>query len=370
MSWRGVSGAHQAAIAGNDTVLSPQPMLYLDHRQSALPNEPPGRLEPSTLKGVYAFEPLDHELTAAQRRHVLGVQANIWTEHIGTEERVEWMALPRAAAVAEVGWSQRRNWPDFVSRLVPAFARYRAFGLNYADSLFGIEPRIALAPQGVEIALSNTSELSGIVGTSIRYTLDGTDPNATSPEYRSAITAPLGGDVRAATFLERIQASRVLSRHLDAQAGVRRTSLELQVCSDAVGLLLEPRAADGRAAHPIAIDIMNPCWMDRGVDLSRAPQFTAAVAALPFNYELAGEEAKIRVGDAATPEGELEVHADRCDAPVLIKLPLAPAAGRVGVVSLPPQRLPALTGRHDLCLRFARPRLDPLWGLDWVEITE
>jgi hexosaminidase len=79
MSWHGVSGARAAARAGNDTILSPQPTLYFDRRQSTLASEPPGRLELATLEQVYRFDPRDATLTDAQRRHVLGLQANIWT---------------------------------------------------------------------------------------------------------------------------------------------------------------------------------------------------------------------------------------------------------------------------------------------------
>jgi hexosaminidase len=141
-------------------------------------------------------------------------------------------------------------------------------------------------------------------------------------------------------------------------------------CSEAIGLLLQPgaRAAGSAAEPPIAVDIMNPCWIDHGVDLSAGPRVVAAVAALPFNYQVGADAAKIRLG-ARTPEGELEIHVDGCDTPVVADLPLA-SASRTLVTVLPPQRLPRVAGRHDLCLRFARPRLDPLWALDWVEIGE
>jgi hexosaminidase len=115
---------------------------------------------------------------------------------------------------------------------------------------------------------------------------------------------------------------------------------------------------------------MNPCWIDRGVDLSAGPRIIAAVARLPFNFEIGADTAKIRVGDARTADGELEIHVDGCDTPARALLPLAPAAAAPGITTLPEQRLPRLPGRHDLCLRFARPRLDPLWAIDWVEVGE
>jgi hexosaminidase len=363
MSWHGLAGARAAALAGNDTILSPQPTLYFDRRQSTLASEPPGRLELATLEEVYRFDPLDASLTDAQRRHVLGLQANIWTEHIRTEPRVEWMALPRAAALAEVAWSDQHDWPDFLERLVPMFERYRAAGLNYADSVFGIDARLSRSAAGISVTLS------GGVG-EIHYSLDGTLPIEASPRYGGPLTLPEGSELRATTFLQGAAASRPVEIRLDAHSGIRRDSHALDQCTHGVGLLLEPQGDN----TPLAVDIMNPCWLDRGVDLSAGPQVLAAVAALPFNYQLGADTPLIRASDARTPQGEFEVHIDSCDAPASLVIPLgtaapaAPAAPPPGSVTLPPARLPRLAGRHDLCLRFARPTLDPLWALDWIDI--
>jgi len=370
MSWHGASTAHAAAIRGNDTVLAPDPQLYLDHRESPLATEPLGRFLIISLKDVYDFEPHDAGLSEAQQRHVLGLQADIWTEHMRTERQVEWMALPRAAALAEVGWSpQQRSWSNFLKRLVPMVARYRAFGINYADSVFGIESEYALEGGAIRATLSNLTELKDAeLDAGIRYTLDGREPNAASTRYAHPLDLQPGTELRAATFLGSAQASRVFAARLDSHTGARRTSHQLELCSNGIGLLLEPSAGAGSDA-PFAVDIMNPCWIYRGADLTRGPRFTAAVAPLPFNYELGADAAKIRVGDARSPEGELEIHIDGCETPPIM-LPLAPAAMRDGVTILPAHRLPTLPGRHDICLRFARPRLDPLCAIDWAEIGE
>ncbi|MEO9055878.1 MAG: family 20 glycosylhydrolase [Steroidobacteraceae bacterium] len=368
MSWHGASAAHAAAIKGNDAVLAPDPQLYLDHRQSPLPNEPPGRIAILSLQDVYEFEPHDAGLSDAQQRHILGLQAELWTEHMQTEQRVDWMALPRAAALAEVGWSpQQRSWPDFLERLGAMFARYRAFGLNYADSVFGVEPGYTLDGGAIRVTLSNLPELTGAApDAGIRYTLNGGEPKAGSLRYSQPLELPAGTQIRAATFLGAEQVSRVFTTHLDSHTAARRTSHQLELCSNGVGLLLEPSAGAGPDA-PFAVDVMNPCWIYRGADLTGGPRFTAAVTPLPFNYELGADAAKIHVGDARSPEGELEIHIDGCETPPII-LPLAPAAMHAGVTILPAHRLPVLAGRHDICLRFARPRLDPLWALDWAEI--
>ena len=137
MSWRGVQGGIAAAAAGRDAVLSPDPTLYLDHRQGTSPSEPPGRAAVVALGDVYRFDPLPGPLPG-EREHVLGLQANLWTEHVRTEERVAYMTWPRAAAVAEVGWSpaERLDWADFVHRLPAEFDRYRALGIHYSDDVF------------------------------------------------------------------------------------------------------------------------------------------------------------------------------------------------------------------------------------------
>jgi hexosaminidase len=367
MSWHGIAGAHAAAVAGHDTVLAPAPTLYFDNRQSALPTEPPGRLQVASLEDVYRFEPRDATLDAGQRRHVLGVQANLWTEHIQTEARLQWMALPRAAALAEMGWSAaaRRRWPDFLERLVPQFARYRAFGLNYADSVFAPAAQVVRGAGGFLLVLSNQAQSGAALG-GIRYTLDGREPSAGSPLYQTPLALPAGAEIRAAAFVGSGQASRTWTERLDAHTARRRDTHQLELCSEGIGLLLEPAGASA----PLAVDIMNPCWIDRGVDLSTGPSVTAAVAALPFNYQIGADVAKIRIGDARTADGELEIHVGSCAAPALAWLPLAPAARTAEVTVLPAQRLPRLAGSHDLCLRFARPRLDPFWALDWIEIGE
>jgi hexosaminidase len=209
----------------------------------------------------------------------------------------------------------------------------------------------------------------------IRYALQGHDPDAASMLYTKPLELAPGTDIRAASFKGSEQVSRIWSWHLDAHQGARRSSHELELCSNGVGLLLEasgpgmPDTTLGSAA-PLAVDIVSPCWIYHGADLTQGPQISAAVVPLPFNYELGPAVEHIRLGDARTPQGELEVHIDSCDAPSAAVLPLGTAAGNAGVTQLQPQKLPAVAGRHDLCLRFARPRLDPVWALDWAQIGE
>jgi hexosaminidase len=137
-------------------------------------------------------------------------------------------------------------------------------------------------------------------------------------------------------------------------------------------LLIEPPHVKTSEAAPLAIDIMNPCWIYPAVDLSHTVTVAASVASLPFNYEIGRDAAAIKIGDARSEVGEMELHADSCDAPVLATLPLP--VGPIGSVTelssirLNPDAHPGVAGRHDVCVRFARPNLDPMWALDWIEI--
>src|SRR5690606_468621 len=95
---------------------------------------PPGRGRVVTIEDVYAFDPAPAALSEAQYEHILGVQANIWTEHIRTPDRVEFMTFPRAAAIAEVAWSSVKDWAGFAARLPAQLARYELFNVRYAKA--------------------------------------------------------------------------------------------------------------------------------------------------------------------------------------------------------------------------------------------
>ncbi len=375
MSWHGVSGAHTAALAGNDAILAPAPAFYLDHRQSTLPDEPTGRLGVVSLESIYRFDPTDAALSATQQAHILGLQANLWTEHMPSETVVQWMALPRAAALAELAWTPaaQRDWPGFLARLTSLTRRYQALHTGFADSVFAPSFTVGRTKSGYAVALSsqarpddNQSD-AGAALPSFYFTLDGADPNASSSRrYEAQIAVSANTQVRAAAFDGARALSAPRSLTLDRQSLQRRSSTQLETCADGEGLLLHAPFAPQSPA--LAIDILDPCWIDRDLDLSDGVHVSAAVVPLPFNYALGDDADKVRIGATATPDGELEVHVDRCDAPVVVVLPLAPAAGREASTVLPAAGVPATPGRHDLCLRIARPRPAPLWALDWIEV--
>ncbi|MFH9965547.1 beta-N-acetylhexosaminidase [Streptomyces mirabilis] len=135
-SWRGYQGGVTAARAGHDVVMCPEQQVYLDHRQAAGPDEPVPIGYVRTLEDVYRFEPVPPELTEAEARHVLGTQANVWTEVMEDPARVDYQTFPRLAAFAEVAWRAlpapaERDFADFERRMAAHYGRLDALGVAY-----------------------------------------------------------------------------------------------------------------------------------------------------------------------------------------------------------------------------------------------
>jgi len=138
MSWQGEKGGIQAAKIGHDVVMSPGTHCYFDHYQDDPETEPKAIGGYTTLKKVYSYEPIPKELTKRQAKHILGAQANVWTEWMETPEHIEYMIFPRITALAEVLWStiDNKNWEDFKERLQKFLNVYRIIGINYHKSVF------------------------------------------------------------------------------------------------------------------------------------------------------------------------------------------------------------------------------------------
>jgi hexosaminidase len=131
-SWRGMTGAAVAIARGHDVVACPDDVVYLDYRQSELPDEPIPVSISLTLEDVYAFEPVPAGLTDEEAKHVLGGQANIWTEHMDSPRTVDYFAFPRLCAVAEALWSSGdRSFGEFKNRLDSHLARLDSVGVEY-----------------------------------------------------------------------------------------------------------------------------------------------------------------------------------------------------------------------------------------------
>ena len=134
MSWRGVESGQQAAAAGYDVIMTPKWYCYLNYLQSADPStEPLGHGHFLPLDKAYSYEPFEG-LDASAEGHILGVQANMWTEYIATQEHMEYMLLPRMVALAEVQWSPRdaKDYGRFYASLKrKGYEIFKQLGYNY-----------------------------------------------------------------------------------------------------------------------------------------------------------------------------------------------------------------------------------------------
>ena len=180
MSWRGTEGGIAAARAGHDAIMSPGTHCYFDHYQGDPATEPTAIGGLTTLEKVYSYEPVPEGLSPEQAKHILGAQGNVWTEYMPKSEQVEYMAFPRAFALAEAVWTpkSKRNWTDFTTRIQPHMARLEASGLKFSRNFYDVTASF----------LNNKVTLkANDPALEIRYTTDGKPPSLNAPKYVSPI---------------------------------------------------------------------------------------------------------------------------------------------------------------------------------------
>jgi hexosaminidase len=258
-SWH-QAGAALALQAGRDAVIATEPTLYLDHRQSDGAYEPPGRASVISLEDVYGYEPAPQGLPAAQRAHIIGVQANLWTEHMPTEHDVALMAFPRADALAEVAWTapERKDWADFAARLPAERARDAALGLA-AD---------AAPPDGKGLARP-ADGLSRLTSQQLELCTQKVALNLAAP--RAAQGGPYLVDIMNPCW---IYPAADLGPGRQIRVAVTRLPFNFQIGADAANIALAAPTtpdgeldvrADGCAGTPIAVLPLAPATHGDGV---------------------------------------------------------------------------------------------------------
>ena len=177
MSWTGIKGGSEAAKSGHFAVMTPGSYCYFDHYQGDPQTEPNAFGGFTPLEKVYSYNPIPSELNAEQSKYILGVQANLWTEYILDFKQVQYMIFPRLFALSEVGWgtSNPENYKEFENRVVEHFKILDKMNINYAKSIYNISGKVIPSKNGVSYELSTSQNPNGI-----KYTLDGTEPNANS----------------------------------------------------------------------------------------------------------------------------------------------------------------------------------------------
>ena len=212
MSWRGSEGGIAAAKLGHDVIMTPNSHFYFDYYQSLDTDaEPFGIGGYIPMEQVYSYDPAFPELTPEQQKHILGVQANLWTEYVLSDEHLEYMLLPRLAALSEVQWclSETKDW----NRFIGSFRMdeiYSQMGYEFAKHIFGVTASYAVDPEKGGVVMTLTTQ----GGAPIRYTLDGSDPTASSPLYKAPVTIGESCTFKAAALREGMQ-TPVYTRKFD-----------------------------------------------------------------------------------------------------------------------------------------------------------
>lgn len=209
MSWRGIKGGEAAAKQGHDVVMTPNTHFYLDYYQNVAQKEPLAIGGYLPLSKVYSYNPMAGDLTEEEAKHIIGVQGNVWTEYIQESDYVEYMAYPRACAIAEVGWLafEKRNFSNFTTRLQNHFKRFDVMGVNYFDKVLMPAPSV----ETVEFIDEATLELTdNAIGANLYYTTDGSTPTTKSTLYEGPIKVSKEGVIKVVAIDSRGRASDVL----------------------------------------------------------------------------------------------------------------------------------------------------------------
>ncbi len=214
MSWRGEGGGIAAAKKGHDVLMTPSNYLYFDSYQANPTTQPEAIGGFLPLQRVYSYEPINKELTDAQARYILGIQANLWTEYIPTTEQVEYMVFPRMLALSEVAWSDTstRSWPDFQRRLQDHYRLLQRRDANYYRPSTSLDITAAFQPDGRTARVEFQSEQ---YQPQLRYTLDGSQPNSQSPRYEGPFTINKSARIQAALFRDSSGIGAVETHEID-----------------------------------------------------------------------------------------------------------------------------------------------------------
>jgi len=208
MSWRGTEGGIAAAKEKHFVVMTPGSHCYFDHYQGDPKNEPVAIGGYTNLEKVYGFNPIPKELSTEEAQYILGAQANVWTEYMKIPEHVEYMIMPRMAALSEVLWgtSIPDLYKNFEKRLMHHFQIYDQKGINYSKAIFEVTTDVQPVDESIHFELKSFN-LEGI-----RFTTDGSEPAYNSIPYKNSITIKTSQTIKAAYFEDKKQKSATMEQ--------------------------------------------------------------------------------------------------------------------------------------------------------------
>lgn len=213
MSWRGEDGAIQAVNQNHYAIMTPNGNMYLDYYQGVPESEPVAIGGFLPLSRVYEYDPIPKAIPEQKAHYILGLQGNLWTEYIATPEHAEYMLFPRAAAVAEIGWSpkEHKNYQDFLNRLTVHFSRLDQLNVNYSKSHYAIKAATQWSEKDKKTQIELTSECKDC---EIRYTLNGSTPTMKSDMYVNPVLISKNIEIKAQAFRNGVPFSPVYCEKL------------------------------------------------------------------------------------------------------------------------------------------------------------
>jgi len=185
MSWRGEDGGIAAAKQQHTVIMTPESHLYFDYYQSLYATEPLAACCYTSLEKVYSYEPAGDNTTAAIKQYIKGIEAQTWSEYLGSNAQAEYMIFPRALAVAEIGWTtqMQRNYTSFAERVRQQKSFLKKLQVNAAGNFDEIQfTSVIKDKKQLQVFLT-----SSLPGGKIFYTTDGSIPSVKSKRYTEGI---------------------------------------------------------------------------------------------------------------------------------------------------------------------------------------
>jgi hexosaminidase len=148
MSWRGVDGGIAAAKLNHEVIMTPGTPLYFDHSQS-INEDSITQGGFNSLQMVYEYNPIPSTLDSMFHKYIIGAQANMWTEYMSNEDKVEYMLFPRISGLSEALWCnpKNKNWSGFQKKIPSIFSRYEFWKINYSKAYYDVQTSVVTSAQ-------------------------------------------------------------------------------------------------------------------------------------------------------------------------------------------------------------------------------
>lgn len=221
MSWRGEKGGITAASQDHDVVMTPGTYCYFDGYQADPVTQPEAIGGFLPLSKVYSYEPIPAELPAGKAHHVLGAQANVWTEFIPNTDHVEYMVFPRMLALSEVLWTDKgkKDWEDFKTRLQAHYRLLQRLHVNYYRPSYQLQVKTKFDyTAGKTLVWFDSEQFQP----QIRYTLNDSMPDVTSTLYNGPFEIRGSAKVKAAIFKDTAMMGPVVLLPVDYHKAINK----------------------------------------------------------------------------------------------------------------------------------------------------